>query len=408
MTRILVIDDEPINHQLVAHALVSLQCELHFAENGKSGISQARSLKPDVIITDVMMPDVTGYEVTRILRREPQFAATPILVLTAQSGLQDKLKSFEVGADDHLTKPFEAAELVVRVTSLLRRVEAVKSSRVEVPGREGARIIAVHSLRGGIGSSTLAVNLAVGLAGLWSEPSILFDLTMTAGQVALMLNMTLKRTWADIAHFSGGELDLEALSTIISGHESGLNFIAAPTFPSEAETLRAETLGTALQLAKAQYEYVVADLPHDFSDFAIQALDAADVILMVASPDMASVRAVNAALDTYEKLGYPKEKIRFILNAIFPHSNLSKDKLEAALGMTAFATIPYTRDIFVEAINLGQPPVFHKPDLPISNVLEDFAFHVSKDTHKKSKPDHPTDAWNRVYKRYQARKIKGG
>ena len=408
MTRILVIDDEPINHQLVAHALVSLQCELHFAENGKSGIAQARSLKPDVIITDVMMPDVTGYEVTRILRREPQFAATPILVLTAQSGLQDKLKSFEVGADDHLTKPFEAAELVVRVTSLLRRVEAVKSSRVEVPGREGARIIAVHSLRGGIGSSTLAVNLAVGLAGLWREPSILFDLTMTAGQVALMLNMTLKRTWADIAHFGAGDLDIEALSTIISGHESGLNFIAAPTFPSEAETLRAETLGTALQLAKAQYEYVVADLPHDFSDFAIQALDAADVILMIASPDMASVRAVNAALDTYDKLGYSKEKIRFILNAIFPHSNLSKDKLEAALGMTAFATIPYTRDTFVEAINLGQPPVFHKPELPISNVLEDFAFHVSKDTHKKTKPDNPTDAWNRVYKRYQSRKIKGG
>src|ERR1700752_4983632 len=170
MTRILVIDDEPINHQLLAHALVSLQCELHFAENGKSGISQARSLKPDVIITDVMMPDVTGYEVTRILRREPQFAATPILVLTAQSGLQDKLKSFEVGADDHLTKPFEAAELVVRVTSLLRRVEAVKSSRVEAPGRDRGRIIAVHSLRGGIGSSTLAVNLAVGFAGFGGGP----------------------------------------------------------------------------------------------------------------------------------------------------------------------------------------------------------------------------------------------
>ena len=407
MTRILVIDDEPINHQLVAHALIPLQCELHFAENGKSGISQARSLKPDVIITDVMMPDVTGYEVTRILRREPQFAATPILVLTAQSGLQDKLKSFEVGADDHLTKPFEAAELVVRVTSLLRRVEAVKSSKVEIPGRDGARMIAVHSLRGGIGSSTLAVNLAIGLAGLWREPSILLDLTMTAGQVALMLNMTLKRTWADIAHFSGSELDTEALSSIISGHESGLNFIAAPTFPSEAETLRPETLGVALQLAKAQYEYVVADLPHDFSEFAIQALDAADVILLVASPDMASVRAVNAALDTYEKLGYPKEKIRFILNAIFPHSNLSRDKLETALGMTAFATIPYTRDVFVEAINFGQPPVLHRPDLPISNVLEDFAFHVSKDAHKKSKPDHPTEAWNRVYKRYQGRKVRG-
>ena len=104
-------------------------------------------------------------------------------------------------------------------------------------GCEGARVIAVHSLRGGIGSSTLAVNLAVGLAGLWREPSILFDLTMTAGQVALMLNMTLKRTWADVAHFSGSELDIDALTRSSVSHESGLHFVAAPTFPSEAETL---------------------------------------------------------------------------------------------------------------------------------------------------------------------------
>src|SRR5688572_9295835 len=289
MTRILVIDDEPINHQLVAHALAPLQYEIHFAENGQIGIAQARTLKPHVIITDVMMPDITGYEVTRILRREPQFAATPILVLTAQSGLQDKLKSFEVGADDHLTKPFEAAELVVRVTSLLRRVEAVKSSKADVPGRAGARMIAVQSLRGGTGCSTLAVNLALGLYSLWKEPAILLDLTMTAGQVALMLNMTLKRTWADIARYTASDLDLDSLRSIISGHESGMHFIAAPTFPSEAETLRAETMGAALHLLKSQYEYIVADLPHDFSESAIQALDAADVILMVASPDMASI-----------------------------------------------------------------------------------------------------------------------
>ncbi|MGZ9221914.1 MAG: hypothetical protein ACXW4Q_07375, partial [Anaerolineales bacterium] len=77
---------------------------------------------------------------------------------------------------------------------------------------------------------------------------------------------------------------------------------------------------------------------------------------------------------------------------------------EAALGMTAFVAIPYTRDVFVEAINLGQPVVSHRPNLPISNLLEDFAFNVSKDTHKKAKPENPTDAWSRVYTRYQTRK----
>ena len=404
MTRVLFIDDEPINYQLVARALEPLKCELHYSENGRDGVAKARNLNPDIIITDVMMPDINGYEVTRILRREPQFSSIPILVLTAQSGLQDKLKSFEAGADDHLTKPFEAAELAARVLSLLRRAEAAKVSQLEAPAQEGARMIAIHSLRGGTGCSSLAVNLGVGLVGLWKRPTVLLDLTMTAGQVALMLNMTLRRTWADIARFGPEELDADVVGSILSVHESGLSFIAAPTFPSQADILRGETIGTAIRLIKKQFDYVIADLPHDFSESAIQALDSADVILLLASPDMASVRAATAALDTYEKLGYPKDKIKFVLNAIFPHSNLSKEKIEPALGMTTFATIPYVQDVFVNAINLGQPLLFDKPDLPVSGLLEDLAFHLSKDEHKKAKPESPTEAWKRVYKRYQERK----
>ncbi|HUH97979.1 MAG TPA: response regulator [Anaerolineales bacterium] len=408
MVRVLVIDDEPLNHRLVAHALEPLQCAVHSANDGPSGISLAHSLKPDLIITDVIMPGVNGYEVTRTLRRDPEFAQTPILVLTAQSGLQDKIKSFEAGADDHLIKPFEAAELAARVTALLRRAEAVSvprpPERAEGIDHAAARMIALHSLRGGTGCSTLAVNLALGLSALWREPTILLDLTMTAGQVAMMLNMTLRRTWADIATFSAGDLDLNALSSIIGGHESGLRFIAAPTFPAEAEGLRGDTLAAALRLIKGQHEYVVADLPHDFSEGAIQALDAADMILMVATPDMASVRAVTAALDTYDKLGYPKEKRMLILNATFPHSGLTREKIESALDLSALAVIPYVPDVFVDAINLGQPPVLHKPEQPVSGLLEDFAFHLSKEEHKKARLDNPSEAWRRVYKRYQARK----
>ena len=404
MTRILFIDDEPLNHQLVAHALESLKCEFHFALNGKEGIAKARNIKPDLIITDVMMPELNGYELTRLLRRELQFSSIPILILTAQSGLQDKLKSFESGADDHLTKPFEAAELAARVTALLRRAEAAKASAGPAVVPESAYTIAIHSLRGGTGCSSLAVNLGVGLASLWKKPTMLLDLTMTAGQVALMLNMTLRRTWADLAGLGPGDLEPEIVNSILSLHESGLSFVAAPTFPSQAETLQGETLGTAIRLIKGQYEYVIADLPHDFSEAAVQGLDAADVILTVGAPDMASIRAVTAAIDTYEKLGYPKDKVKFILSATFPHSALSKDKIEAALGLTTFATIPYAQDVFVDAINLGQPLVFAKPELPVAGMLEDFAFHLSKDEHKKAKPENPTETWKRVYGRYQKRK----
>src|SRR5258706_3199396 len=123
MTRVLFIDDEPINHQLVAHALEPLKCELHFSENGKDGVIKARNIKPDVIITDVMMPEINGYEVTRLLRREPEFSSIPILVLTAQSGLQDKLKSFEAGAGGHFCKPFLYPRMVAHVRYLLSRAQ---------------------------------------------------------------------------------------------------------------------------------------------------------------------------------------------------------------------------------------------------------------------------------------------
>src|SRR5687768_15416783 len=106
--RVLIIDDEPINHKLVARSLESLNHELHFSANGMDGVAKARHVEPDIIITDVMMPCIDGYEVARIRRREPRSAATAILVLTARAGLQDKLRSFEAGAGVHLANPFVA------------------------------------------------------------------------------------------------------------------------------------------------------------------------------------------------------------------------------------------------------------------------------------------------------------
>jgi pilus assembly protein CpaE len=401
MTRILVVDDEPINHELVKRAIESLGAQLEFASNGNEGIAKARTFKPDAIISDVMMPDLSGYDLTRTLRRESQFADIPILILTAQSDLQDKLQAFEAGADDHLTKPFEGAELLARISRLIRRVEASKTQR-EAPAHLG-RMIAVHSLRGGTGSSTLAVNLGIGLASLWSS-TILLDLTMTSGQVALMLNKTLRRTWTDIASYDASELDIELLNSAIDVHDSGLAFIAAPTLPAEAAPVQPEMVSNSLQLLKQNYEYIVADLPHDFSDITLQALDAADVILTVASPDMSSLRAAFAAVDTYKKLGYPKEKLKLVLNATFPRSGLPKEKIETALGMQTSMVVPYSDVLFVEAINYGRPPVYSKPNEAVSGLLEDFAFSLSRDEHKKSKPAEPTEAWKRVYKRYQERR----
>ena len=404
MARILVIDDEPIIHKMISHALEKEKHQLDFASTGTEGVKKAKTTRPDLIITDVIMPDINGYEVTRLLRRDPLFAQIPILVLTAQTGLENKINSFEAGADDHLTKPFEPAELVVRLAALLRRAEISRVPETTIKGHDPARLIAVHSLRGGTGCSSLAVNLGVGLVSLWKMPTILLDLSMMAGQVALMLNGTLKRTWADISQFEAGLLDMDMLESIVGKHESGVSFIAAPTYPSDAETIKGDLLDASLQLLRNRYEYMVADLSHDFTDIVVHTLDIADVIVLTVAPDVASIRAAAAALDTYGKLNYPPEKIKLVLNSIFPKHGMPKDKIEAALGIPVMVTVPYTSDRFVEAINYGQPIISSKPDEPIAGLLEDLAFYLSRDVHKKSRPADPTESWKRVYKRYTERK----
>jgi pilus assembly protein CpaE len=235
-------------------------------------------------------------------------------------------------------------------------------------------------------------------------PTILLDLTMMVSQVALMLNATLKRTWADIARYSPAELDVNLLESIVGRHESGVAFIAAPTFPTEGETISCKIFDASLQLLRKRYDYMVADLPHDFNDIVVHTLDKADVILLTTAPDVASIRAAAAALDTYRKLNYPPEKIKLVLNAIFPKYGLPKDKIEAALGVPVMVTIPYTSDSFVEAINNGQPLISSKPDEPIAGLLEDLAFYLSRDAQKKSRPENPTESWKRVYKRYSKKK----
>ena len=409
MTHILVIDDEPIFHRLVGHALEPLGCSLETAIEGSGGIEKAHDHPPDMIICDVMMPDISGYDVTRQLRREPAFASTPILILTSQGEMQDRIKAFEAGADDHLAKPFNPEELLQRVSVLLQHAEASKTKHIRRPaGGAKARILAVHSLRGGAGSSSLAVNLATSLQELWRAPTLLMDLALLAGQVALMLNTPLRRTWSDLADTNPKDLDLETLNSIISTSASGLELIAAPASPGDAEKFSCELLAAALELARDQYDYIVVDLPHDFSELTLQVLDEADNILLVLTPEMAALRAAVVSLDTYQALKYPDERVRLVLNTNFPNNAIPRAKIEEALGCKLAIGLPYDPDLIVQAINVGQPFVLSAPTNPVSGLVEDLAYYLSKDSHKKSQPANPTPALKRVYKRYADRKKKPG
>ena len=124
--RILVVDDEPDAIELMRFNLKASGYEVLTAEDGEEALAKARKFSPDMILLDVMLPEIDGLEVCKILRRDPATASLPIIMLTAKASEIDRVLGLEFGADDYVTKPFSPRELMLRVRNLLKRKESSK------------------------------------------------------------------------------------------------------------------------------------------------------------------------------------------------------------------------------------------------------------------------------------------
>lgn len=397
--RVLLVDDELYYFKLLEKPLKAAGHTLEYAKSAKEALAQISAKGAEIIIMDLRLPDSTGFDVLERLRRDQRFSHVPLIVITVDNDLNNKLKAFELGADDYLVKPFQPEELVARLRILGQRGKALKIvQQMETQTVDVNTTVAVHTLRGGVGCSSIAVNLAISYRQLWERHTLLVDAVLTAGQVAMMLDSTPRVTWEHYLGLAHDAISNEDLEQLASPHKSGLWYVASPRSPLAADAFTDEFWRMVIAEFKRRNEFIVIDMPHDFSDMTIQLLNMSNWILLVLAPEIGSLRAASSALEIYDKLGYAPEKIKLVLNRT-ASSGIQQAKLEKVLERPFDFVLPHDSVEVRRALDFGVPFVLENPDLPVSAQIEEMAYQLSDELFKNLPPALPSAAWKRVSKR---------
>jgi CheY-like chemotaxis protein/MinD-like ATPase involved in chromosome partitioning or flagellar assembly len=375
MARILVIDDDRSLLRMITIMLEKAGHEPLLATHGHQGIELARSERPDMAIVDVMMPEISGYDVCRRLREDPRTANIPLLILTARAQPMDQQMAIDAGADDFVTKPVTLDDLIYHVDQLLASGavgKPVPLAPTEAPSEAGEPlkivfvdlpVVAVMGLRGGVGATTIAINLGLGM--MQHGRSCLVDLSTTSGQVAAQLRMLPPAaTWLDLVNL-GAQPSPHQIGASLMRHHSEVYVMAAPTKPTQAR-LSGDALHNIYTVLSEGFRRITVALPPSFNSMSVATLKLASQVVLVVGNDPIGLETAGETLRAIDELGLPGGR-HVILNHARP-GGLTRQQVAEALGYPLAAEIPY-EEAQMQAAAQGSPLVMSQPNSPFSQTI---------------------------------------
>jgi pilus assembly protein CpaE len=359
--RVLIVDDIEDTTTQVAR-LLSFESDVEVvgtATNSAGAIEAAHKQHPDLILMDINMPDVDGIATTEALAREVPSAA--VIMMSVQAEGDYLRRSMRAGARGYLVKPFTSDELLESIRGVeARRVEtkgsivAVGPGTAPVAQQQAGRVIAVYSPKGGVGSTTLAVNLAIAVAQM-KKSVVLVDADLQFGDVGVLLN--LDPSQASLADLAAelGQGNAESVEGAVLRHHSGVDVVLAPATPDAAELVGPTQLRTLLEALAGSHELVIVDCATYLNDTTLTILDVADEIVCPMSLDITTLRSTRVFLDVAEQLGYPHEKLTMVLNRADSNHGIRVEDVERSLGRKVDHMVVSDGRAAVHALNTGVP-----------------------------------------------------
>jgi CheY-like chemotaxis protein len=364
--KILIIDDDVDTLRLVGLMLQKQGYEIIAANNGPQGLTHAEEQIPDLILLDVMMPGMDGYEVARRLRAGTATAHIPILMFTAKSQLDDQLSGFEAGADDYLTKPTHPTELNQHVKALLEKFAAKKPgiNPPTAPLDQTAYMIGVLAARGGVGVTSAALNLASALQIRSTKDAIMVETRPGYGTLNVDLDIAGDKGLAHLLNSPITELTRQRVRDNLFNLNSELKLLLASPHPKDS----------AQGALVNQYEVIFNRLQHitrfcvlDFGNGLAAATQklapSCNELLIIVEPMQHAVTQTRILLEDLASMGIPGNRIMVAVNYRYRSDmQLSVTQIQEKLGHPIAASFTAAPELFFQALRAKTSAYLMQPD----------------------------------------------
>ncbi len=366
--RVLFVDDEQSIRKLLVTYFERRGYRVEAVADGLEALRAVQDDRPGLVVTDVNMPNLNGFELTRRLRANRRTSNIPIIMLSALKSEDEVLRGYGAGADEYVPKPIELAILAAKVETLLRRGREIAATP---PPTRPSQVIAFLHGKGGVGATTLAANVAVLLASSSVDTVAVLDLDPQAAAVAMLLDLRPARVLAELARLAPTEVDDDDLAELVARHESGVRLLTSSNSPEKAELVTVATTQRALAWLRGQADYVLVDGAPTFSEPNLAVIDVANAVCLVTAPRLTALKATQDQLAVLATLAVPVEKTTLCLNRTSP-GGLDIERIGAVFRRRPDVVIPYT-PVFDDVADSGRPFVLASPDNAATSALRALA-----------------------------------
>lgn len=365
---VIVVDADPLSRTTIKSYLSGQGVRVAAdADNLSSGLHLIRGARPDILILELPpSPDAT-LEAVRRLRTD--YPGLGIILSAKEMSSQLILRSIRAGAQEFLARPLDIRELSDAVNRL-----GTFAHRGNGAGRKDGKVIAVHSSKGGVGVTSVAINLAAKLSQATERRTAILDLNFQRDDVEVMLDLRPPRSLAEI--LGDGPLDEDILGSALTSYDAHLSILSGTDLPDQPGSIPAVGLVETFGLLKQMFDYVVVDAGCTLDPRTFEVFNLCDLILVVAILDVLTVRNVRRGLGLFHKLDSNKEKIRLLVNRHDKKTRVSVADLEETTGAEVFWQIPNDYRTMSTAVDAGIPAVIHAPRSKVARSFEGLATEV--------------------------------